>query len=65
MGQFTYITPGRWPLGFLRPSQPNPESTILAVRKNLFDILSPIQHAHDLGAFIHDPIENHVRTGCK
>ncbi|QXX76039.1 hypothetical protein MHY1_02874 [Methylovirgula sp. HY1] len=41
------------------------ESTILAVRKNLFDVLPPVQHANDLGRVIHDPIENNMRASCK
>jgi hypothetical protein len=33
-----------------------------ALRKQLVDILPPIQHPHDLGDIIHDSIENDMRS---
>jgi hypothetical protein len=37
----------------------------LALRKYLFDILPPIQHAHDLKDIVHDSVENDMRARGK
>jgi hypothetical protein len=37
----------------------------VALGKYLFNVLTTIQHPHDLGGAILDPIENNVRVGCE
>ena len=38
---------------------------LVALGKYLFNVLTTIQHPHDLGGAILDPIENNVRVGCE
>src|SRR5215218_568640 len=42
-----------------------PELLPIPRREFLLDVLSPIQHAHDLGGVIDDSIEDHMRSGGK
>jgi hypothetical protein len=46
---------------------PNPDhgSTPLTLCKYLFDILPPIQHAHNLRDIIHDSVEHDMRARGK
>jgi hypothetical protein len=37
----------------------------VALGKYLFNVLTTIQHPHDLGGAILDPIESNVRVGCE
>jgi hypothetical protein len=40
-------------------------SILAALCKYLFDVLPPIQHAHDLKDIIHDPVEDDMRARGK
>src|SRR5215213_312579 len=42
-----------------------PELLPIPRREFLLDVLSPIQHAHDLEGVIDDSIEDHMRSGGK